>query len=70
MASNNNKYSQEIREKTAKFIMESGKSATSVGEKMGIDKNTVYRWVRDYRRKRNFRKKSRMFHHILKGENN
>jgi len=32
---------------------ESGKSATSVGEEMVIDKNTVCRWVRDYRRKYN-----------------
>lgn len=50
---NNGKYSQEVREETAKFIIESGKSATSVGEDMGIDKNTVCRWVRDYRRKYN-----------------
>lgn len=54
MASNNSKYSQEVREEIAKFIIESGKSATSVGEEMGIDKNTVCRWVRDYRRKYNF----------------
>lgn len=53
MASNNSKYSQEVREETAKFIIESGKSATSVGAEMGIDKNTVCRWVRDYRRKYN-----------------
>ena len=53
MPSNNSKYSQEVREETAKFIIESGKSATSVGEEMVIDKNTVCRWVRDYRRKYN-----------------
>ena len=53
MASNNSKYSQEVREETAKFIIERGKSATSVGEEKGIDKNTVCRWVRDYRRKYN-----------------
>lgn len=35
------------------FILESGKSATSVAEEMGIDVNTVCRWVRDYRRKNN-----------------
>ncbi len=29
------------------------KSATSVAEEMGIDTNTVCRWVRDYRRKYN-----------------
>ncbi len=53
MPSNNSKYTQEIRDKTAKFILDTGKSATSVAEEMGIDTNTVCRWVRDYRRKHN-----------------
>ena len=51
MPSNNSKYTDEVRERTAKFIIESGKSATSVAEEMKIDTNTVCRWVRDYRRK-------------------
>ena len=50
MPSNNSKYTPEFREKVVRFIMESGKSATSVSEEMGLDKNTVCRWVRDYRR--------------------
>lgn len=53
MPSNNSKYTEEMREQTAKFILETGKSATSVAEEMGIDINTVCRWVRDYRRKHN-----------------
>jgi len=40
-----------MREETAKFILENGRSATSVAEELGIDVNTVCRWVRDYRRK-------------------
>jgi len=51
MPSNNSKYSEETRERTAKFILESRKSATSVAEEMGTDKNTVCCWVRDFRRK-------------------
>ncbi len=51
MPSNNSKYSDEMRERTVRHILESGKSATSVAEEMGIDTNTVCRWVRDYRRK-------------------
>lgn len=51
MPSNNSKYSDEMREQTAKYVLESGKSATSVAEEMGIDKNTVCSWVRAYRRK-------------------
>ena len=53
MPSNNSKYTQEIREKTARYILENKKSATSVAEEMGIDTNTVCRWVRDYIRKYN-----------------
>ena len=51
MPSNNRKYSDEMREGTACHILESRKSATSVAEEMGVDTNTVCRWVRDYRRK-------------------
>lgn len=51
MPSNNSKYTEEMREQTAKLIIETGKSATSFAEETGIDINTVCRWVRDYRRK-------------------
>ena len=50
MPSNNSKYSPEMREQTARFILESNRSATSVAEEMGIDTNTVCHWVRDLRR--------------------
>jgi len=53
MPSNRSKYSEEMREKTVKFILDSGKSATSVAEELGIDVNTVCRWVREHRRKNN-----------------
>ena len=51
MPSNNAKYTQEFREETARYVIESGKSSTSVAEEIGIDKNTVCSWVRAYRRK-------------------
>ena len=50
MPSNNSKYSPEVREEAAKLIISTGKSATSFAEEMGIDVNTVCRWVREYRR--------------------
>ena len=53
MSSNNTKYSQEMRDRTARHVIESGKSATSMAEELGIDKNRVCRWIRDYRRKHN-----------------
>jgi transposase len=51
MPSNNSKYTADMREQTAKMIIETGKSATSFAEEIGIDTNTVCRWVREYRRK-------------------
>lgn len=51
MPSNNSKYSEEMRERTARHILETGVSSTSMAEELGIDTNTVCRWVRDYRRK-------------------
>ena len=53
MPSNNSKYTQEIREQTARYVLESGKSATSVAEEMGIGVETVCKWVRTYRRSHN-----------------
>ena len=50
MPSNNSKYTPEIRQRTVNHILESGKSATRVAEEMGIDTNTVCKWVREYRR--------------------
>lgn len=49
MPSNNSKHSPEMREQTARFILENNRSATSVAEEMGIDTNAVCRWVRDFR---------------------
>lgn len=52
MGSNNGKYSAEMREQTAQYIVESGKSASRMAEELNIDKNTVCKWVREYRRKK------------------
>lgn len=35
------KYTQEFKDETAKFILESGKSACSVASELNIDKNQV-----------------------------
>jgi len=53
MPSNNSKYTEEMRDRTVRHILTSGKSGTSVGEELGIDANTVCRWVREHRRKNN-----------------
>ena len=50
MPSNNSKYTQEMRDKTARYVLETGKSATSVAEELGINTNTVCKLVREYRR--------------------
>ena len=44
MSSNNSKYSEEMRVRTAKHVIESGKSVTSMVEELEIDvilKNTL-----------------------------
>ena len=51
MASSNSKYTPEYREEICQLIISSGRSSTSIAEEMGIDKNTVCSWVRDYRRR-------------------
>ena len=43
------KYSPEMKEQTVKCILEGEKSASRVAVELGIDKNTICRWVREYR---------------------
>ena len=46
MAGNNRKYSPEYREEIGRLIIGSGKSAASIAEEMGIDKNRVRKIMR------------------------
>ena len=43
------KYSPEMKEQTVRYILEGGRSASKVAVELGIDKNSVCRWVREYR---------------------
>ena len=47
------KYSEEMKLQTVKYVLEGGKSATKVAKELGIDVNTVCRWVKDYRETHN-----------------
>ena len=38
-----------VNQQTVKYILEGGKSASKVAVELGIDKNTICRWVREYR---------------------
>jgi transposase len=51
MPSLNSKYTDEFRDRTVKYILDSHESASSIGEELGVDKNTICSWVREYRRK-------------------
>ncbi len=42
MASNNSKYTPEYRKEVCQLIISSGRSATSIAEEMGIDKNPLH----------------------------
>ena len=65
MPSNNSKYFEEMRERTARHIIENGKSATATAEELGIDTKTFCRWVRDYRRKYGLPGQSVRVRHIV-----
>lgn len=43
------KYGEEMKLQTVKYVLEGEKSATKVSKELGIDTNTVCRWVREYR---------------------
>ncbi len=43
------KYSPEMKEQTVKNIPDGEKSASREAVELGIDKNTICRWVREYR---------------------
>ena len=42
-------YSEEMKEQTVRYVLEGEKSATKVSKELGINSNTVCRWVREYR---------------------
>lgn len=42
------KYNEEMKLQTVKYVLDGGKSATKVAKELGIDTNTVCRWVREY----------------------
>ena len=55
MPSNNSKYTQEMREQTAEYILQSGKSATSAAEELemsALSRNIFYYVEIFYNRKR------------------
>lgn len=46
-----NKYLEEMKEETAIYILESGKSITLASEELGINVNTACRWINKYKKK-------------------
>ena len=47
------KYSEEMRQQTAAYIIESKRSITQVAKEIGVNVNTLCRWVNDYRKRHN-----------------
>jgi len=43
-------YPEELKEQVSKIVVEGRSSATGIAIEMGIDKNTVCRWVKEYRK--------------------
>lgn len=46
-----NKYSEEMKEETAIYILESGKSITVASKELGINVNTACRWINQYKKR-------------------
>ena len=47
------KYSEEMRQQTAAYIIESKRSITQVAKEIGVNVYTLCRWVNDYRKRHN-----------------
>lgn len=47
------KYSEEMRQQIAAYIIESKRSITQVAKEIGVNVNTLCRWVNDYRKRHN-----------------
>lgn len=45
----NQKYSEDMKEQTVAYALESGKSLTKVSKELGINLNTLCRWVQAYK---------------------
>lgn len=43
------KYNKEFKEETVKLIIEKGRSVPSLAADLGINKNTLYRWLNEYK---------------------
>lgn len=50
MSSNNSKYSMQFKEQTVLQMLSRGESASSVAADIGVNLNTVCRWVREHRK--------------------
>ncbi len=46
-----NKYSEQMKEETAIYILESGKSITIASKELEINVNTACRWINKYKKK-------------------
>ena len=44
-------YTAELKEQTARYVLETGQSATKVAKEIGATVNTVCRWVNEYKEK-------------------
>lgn len=43
------KYSEELKRETAEYILETKKTYEQVGKELGVGKNTIYKWMREYK---------------------
>ena len=46
----NTRYNEEMRLQTVKQVLKGDKSAAKIAKELGINQNTVSRWVQEYRK--------------------
>ncbi len=46
-------YNEEMRLQTIKLVLKGDKSAAKIAKDLGINQNTVSRWVKEYRKQNN-----------------
>lgn len=61
-----NKYSEQMKEETAIYILESGKSITIASKELEINVNTACRWINKYKKSMELLVTKTSQHHLMK----
>lgn len=60
MGNRGKRYSQEFKEDAIRLALSNGRTVPSVAEDLGINQQTLYRWIKEYNDAKNDTEKSRI----------